>query len=344
MRLKSINKDITHFRIAGVITVPWILLSKEKFEIQYEPNGNNCIDFTMTNISRYILFVTISTSKLLPNFSLICLNCNELEATFSETIIKFELGRNVTASFRALFHPKTHGRFVAVALLYLDRACSLPYYNLTFDGRRLLPTLTTSKYQIIFPPSLLNTEMSQSVTLKMEGRSEIDSFNCSAKEEPNISVSFIEIETQEVSDTIYTIVTVLIKVNCTLKYSRHITLGFHHECGSYAQIDVIFCYTHCLLTLHMQPYVSQEENPYPFYPLSEQQELYEYMETCINFVEKWMFMQGFRRDLHPNIPDTFYAISTASANSTKSKGINVSFLNFFRRIAGPFTKYLHKVR
>lgn len=345
MRLKSINRDITYFRIEGVITVPWILLSKDKFEIQYEPNGSNCIDFTMKNISRYFLFVTISTSKLLPNFSLVCLDSENLQSTFSETLIKFELERNMTASFRVLFHPKAHGRFVAVALLYLDRACTLPYYNLTFDGRRLTPALVTNMNQIIFPPSALNMEMSRTIILKLEGRSEIDRFTCSAKDEPRLSVSFDEIKTQEVNEKIYTIVTVSVKVRSTSTYSRHITLGFHHECGSFAQVDVIFCYTNCLLTLHMEPYVSEEENPYPFYPVSEQQELYEYMERCIEFLEKWMFMQGFRRDLHPKIPDTFYAISSAvCAHSVKSKGINVSFLNFFRRIAGPLTKYLHKVR
>lgn len=331
--------------MAGVITVPWLLLSEEKFEIQYEPNGSNCIDFTMANISRYNLFVTISTSKLPPNFSLLCLNNEDLESTFNESLIKFELGQNMTASFRALFHPKTNGRFIAVALLYLDRSCTLPYHNLTFDGKRQIPTLEVNTYQIIFPPSHLNVEMTKIVTLKMEGHSEIDSFTCSAKEEPNLIVSFVEIETQEANETIYTIVTVLIKVCCATKYSRHITLGFHHECGSLTHVDVSFCYTFCLLTLHVQPYVSQEDNPYPFYPLSEQQELFEYMERCTDFLEKWMFLQGFRRDLYPKIPDTFYAISSAvSARSTKGKGINVSFLNFFRRIAGPLTKYLHKIR
>lgn len=345
MKLKSINKDITYFRLSGVITVPWILLSEEKFEIQYEPTGSNSIDFTMTNVSRYILIVTISTSKLAPNFSLICLNYDDFESTFSETLIKFELGLNATASFRAVFHPKTHGRFMAVALLYLDRACTLPYHNLTFDGRRQIPALVASTHQIIFPPSPLNVEMSQTVTLKMEGQCEIDSFTCSAKEEVHLSVSFEEIETQEVNETIYSVVTVLIKVNSTSKYSRHLTLSFHHECGSHTQVDVSFCYTFCVLTLHIQPYLSQEENPYPFYPLSEQQNLYEYMERCTDFLEKWMYLQGFRRDLYPKIPDTFYAISSpAPAHSTKGKGINVSFLNFFRRIAGPLTKYLHKIR
>lgn len=328
-----------------MITVPWVLLSEEKFEIQYEPNGSNCIDFTMANISRYNLFITISTSKLPPNFSLICLNYEDFESTFSETLIKFELGQNMTASFRALFHPKTHGRFMAVALLYLDRGCTLPYHNLTFNGKRQIPALVASTYQIIFPPCPLKVEMSQTVTLKMEGRSEIDSFTCSAKEEPHLNVSFVEIETQEVNETTYTIVTVLLTVNSTTTYSRHVTLGFHHECGSLTHVDVSFCYTFCLLTLHMRPYVSQEENPYPFYPLSEQKELYEYMERCTDFLEKWMFLQGFRRELYPKIPDTFYTISSAvSAHSAKSKGINVSFLNFFRRIAGPLTKFLHKIR
>lgn len=331
--------------MAGVITVPWILLSEEKFEIQYEPNGSNCIDFTMANISRYNLYVTISTSKLPPNFSLICLNNDDLQSTFNETLIKFELGQNMIASFRALFHPKAHGRFMAVALLYLDRGCTMPYHNLTFDGKRQIPPLEASMYQIIFPPCPLNVEMSQTVTLKMEGHSEIDSFTCSSKEDSHLSASFVDIETQDVNDKIYTIVTVLITVHSTTKYSSHVTLGFHHECGSLAQVDVSFCYTVCLLTLHVQPYVSQEENPYPFYPLSEQQELYEYMERCTDFLEKWMFLQGFRRDLYPKIPDTFYAISSAiSVHSAKSKGINVSFLNFFRRIAGPLTKYLHKIR
>lgn len=345
VKLKSINKDITYFRMTGVITVPWLLFSEEKFEIQYEPNGSNCIDFTMANISKYNLFVTVLTSKLTPNFSLVCLNNDELQSTFNETLIKFELGLNMTASFRALFHPKTRGRFIAVALLYLDRSCTLPYHNLTFDGKRQIPALVASTYQIIFPPSPLKVEMSQTVTLKMEGLMDIDSFTCSSKEERNLNVSFVEIETREVNETIYTIVTVLIKVNCATNYSRQITLDFHHECGSLTHVDVSFCYTFCLLTLHIQPYVSQEENPYPFYPLSEQHELFEYMERCTDFLEKWMFLQGFRRDLYPKIPDTFYAISSSvSARSMKGKGINVSFLNFFRRIAGPLTKYLHKIR
>lgn len=299
----------------------------------------------MENISRYHLFVTISTTKLSPNFSLVCLNCNDLGSTFNETQIKFELGQTMSASFRALFHPKSHGRFMAVALLYLDKGCTMPYHNLTFIGKRQIPALVASKSQIIFPPCPLKVEMSQSVTLKMEGLRDVDGFTCSAKDEPHLNVSFVGTETQEVNDMVYTILTVVLTVKSASKYSRHLTLSFHHECGSFTDIEVTICYTFCLLTLHVLPYVSQEENPYPYYPSSEQHKLYDYMERCIDFLEKWMFLQGFRRDLYPKIPDTFYAIASAvSPHSTKGKGINVSFLNFFRRIAGPLTKYLHKIR
>lgn len=345
VKLKSINKDITYFRISGVITVPWFLLSEENFEIKYEPNGSNCIDFTMENISIYRLLVTISTTKLSPNFSLVLLNSTDLGSTFNETQIKFELGQKMSASFRALFHPKAHGRFLAVALLYLDRCPTVPFHNLTFIGKRQIPALTASKSQVIFPPCPLNVEVSQTMTLKMEGLTVVDGFTCSAKDEPRLNVSFHGTETQEINDMIYTIVTVVLTVKSASKYSRHLTLGFHHECGSFVNIEVNFCYTFCPITLHTMPYVSPEENPYPFYPLSEQPKLYEYMERCTDFLEKWMFLQGFRRDLYPKIPDSFYAIASAiSPHSTKGKGINVSFLNFFRRIAGPLTKYLHKIR
>ncbi|XP_037297619.1 uncharacterized protein LOC119190257 [Manduca sexta] len=345
VKLKTVNKDISYCRIAGVITVPWIIFSIDKFEIEYIPHGSNSIEFTMTNVSKYYLYITILTSKISPNFSL-NLNTEINDSVINESHIKFELDRKKEVLLSLKFHPKSHGKFVATALLFLDKQMTIPYYNLTFFGKRQAPVMVPSTTRLIFPPCYVGTEIKRIITVKMEAESDMDSFRCVSKEESNLSVKFIDFEVVGEQDGALTVLTVEIKVCCQTTYARNITLSFHHECGSGCEVEVHFCYTHCALTLHANCFVKPADNPYPYFPLSSQSTLYEYMERCSIFLEKWMFQQGFRRDLYPVIPDTFHAISSAISSQpsgTKTKGINVSFLNFVRRIAGPLMKHIRKI-
>lgn len=299
----------------------------------------------MTNVSKYYLHVTIFTSKLAPSFSL-DLSTEENQSIINETLIRFELNRGKEASFCLKFHPKGHGRFVTVAVLFLDKYMTLPYFNMTFIGKRQTPAMTPSTHRIIFPPCLVGKEISRNVTLKMEAEAELDSFTCSSKEEPNLIVTFLDCEVYPDGEEFYSIITIKITVSCKVAYSRNLTLNFNHEGGSCCELETNFCFTYCPLTLHTTLFVKPEENPYPYFPLSSQAELYDYLEECSSFLEKWMFQQGFRRDLFPIIPDTFHAISSAMSTqigSKSSKGINVSYLNFVKRIAGPLMKHIHKV-
>ncbi|KAJ0181891.1 hypothetical protein K1T71_002613 [Dendrolimus kikuchii] len=345
VKLKTVNKDISYCKMMGVITVPWIHLSVDKFEIEYTPLGNNSIEFTMTNVSKYYLYISILTNKLFPNFTL-DLRTEYNQSIINENYIKFELDRRSAATFTIKFHPKGHGRFISTAMLFLDKNMTTPYYNLTFLGKRQTPAMIPSLYRLIFPPSYVGTEIIRMITLKIEVESNIDSFTCSSKEETNLIAKFIDCKVQLENEELLTIVTVAIKVCCQITYARNITLCFNHECGSCCEVEVSFCFTYCALTLHTDKVVTAEENPYPYYPLSTQSEFYHYMEQCSKFLEKWMFQQGFRRDLYPVIPDTFHAISSVISSptgSTKTKGINVGYLNFLRRIAGPLMKHIRKI-
>ncbi|VVD01792.1 unnamed protein product [Leptidea sinapis] len=343
-KVKPLNKDITYCRITGVITVPWVEFSVDSFEIEYFPNHSNLIEFTMTNISKYFLHVTILTTKLAPHFSL-DLSLEENHTVSNDSQLKFELDRGMRAAFVLRFHPKSHGKFTSIAPLYLDKQMTIPYYNLTFTGKRQTPLMFPSPSRLIYAPAYPNQEITQTLTLKLELLSSIEDFSYSTKEEANISVNFTGTKILTVDDITYTLLHVNVKVCSNEPCSRNITLSFSHCCGSYSDVEVSFTFTYCPLTLHSRLYVSPEENPYPFYPLKEQKEFYEYMETCTIFLEKWMFQQGFRRDLFPVIPDTFHAISSSisSQAGTKSKGINVSYLNFIKRIAGPLMKHIRKV-
>lgn len=328
-----------------MITVPWISFSVEKFEIEYVANQNNKIDFTMTNVSKYYLHITILTAKLTPFFSL-DLKTEENQSIINETNIKFELDRGKMAELSLKFHPKGHGRFVSTALLFLDKHMTIPYFNLTFIGKRQTPTMIPSTYRIIFPPCYVGTVILRTITIKIGAKSEMDSFSCMSKDEPNLTVEFLSSEFYEEHDKIHTVLTVQLKVSCQTTYARNLKVSFNHESGSGCDVEINFCFTYCALTLHTNFLVKPEDNPYPYFPLSSQEDLYEYLETCTNFLEKWMFQQGFRRDLYPVIPDTFHAISVAlssQSGGTKSKGINVSYLNFVRRIAGPLMKHIRKI-
>ncbi|XP_059060425.1 uncharacterized protein LOC131853529 [Achroia grisella] len=344
VRLKSISKDISFCKVTGVITVPWIQLSPEKFEIEYIQNGTNAIEFTMTNVSKYYLFITILISKLSPNFTL-HLRTEENQSATNETQIKFELERKNQAGFCLKFHPKGHGIFASTAILYLDKHMTTPYYNLTFIGKRQAPIMIPSTYRIVFPPCYVGTTISRIINLKLEAKSDLESFSCVSQDEPNLTVKFIDLEAIPSGHEYHTIVHIEITVCCQVTYSRNLTLTFNHESGSGCEIETSFCFTYCPLTLHTRFLVKPIDNPYPYFPISTQIELYEYLETCSKFLEKWMFQQGFRRDLYPVIPDTFHAISSAisSQPGTKTKGMNVSYLNFVRRIAGPLMKHIRKI-
>lgn len=343
IKTKSTNKDICYCRITGVITVPWIIFSTDKFELDYT---QNTMDFAMTNISKYCLHVTILIAKLIQVFTL-DLNMSDNLAIVNENHIKFELNVGETANFTLKFNPKSHGRFVSTALLYLDKLMTIPYYNLTFVGKKQIPDMSPNTYKIIFPPSSIGTQIHRMLTLKMDGQTTKDSFSCFSKEEPNLIVEILDSKIELENDNYYTYVAVKISVSCQVTYVQSITLNFQHTNGACCEVEVCFCFTHCPLTLHTQFFVKDEYNPYPYFPLRIQNDFYNYMETCCTFLEKWMFQQGFRRDLYPTIPDTFHAISAAissQSGSAKSKGINVSYLNFVRRIAGPLMKHVRKVK
>ncbi|XP_023936629.2 uncharacterized protein LOC112044874 [Bicyclus anynana] len=346
VKKKPVTKDISFCRITGVITVPWIHLSVDKFELNFVPNGNNTLTFTMSNVSKYYLHVTILTSKLPPYFTLNMIQTSEHQSVESESQIKFELDREQDAIFSLKFHPKGHGKFVSVALLYLDKNMTIPYYNLNFVGKRQAPGMIPDTYRIIFPPCDIEQQVVRIFKIKMEGESEKELFSCNSKEEPNLTVELMNADIIEEEENNFTVVTVKISVSCKTCYARNIIIKFEHNNGSGCEVEVCFCFINCALTLHTQDLVKPDENPYPYYPLSTQKGLFHYMETCVAFLEKWMFQQGFRRDLYPKIPDTFHAISSAISSqqgAIKSKGLNVSYLNFIRRIAGPLMKHVHKI-
>ncbi|XP_049867224.1 cilia and flagella-associated protein 47-like isoform X2 [Pectinophora gossypiella] len=342
-KVKSLNKDISFCHITGVITVPWIEFSVEKFEIEFDPTGDNSIEFTMTNVSRYYLHVCILTSKLSPNFTL-DLTTEGNESIINDTNMKFELDRTREASFRVTFHPRYEGKFIAVAPLYLDKALAIQYSNLTFIGKRQNPIMKTNIDRIIFPPTYVGSELSRYLTLRLEEQfNDLEGFHCSSKEEPNVHVDFVGHENIPYNDEIHTLAEVKITICCETTYSRNLKLIFHHECGATCDVIINFCFTYCPLTLHAHSLVVPEENPYPYFPESTQKDFCTYLESCTRFVERWMFQQGFRRDLYPRIPDTFHAIATSMVSSLKVKGMNISFLHFFKRISGPLMKHIHKV-
>lgn len=223
---------------------------------------------------------------------------------------------------------------------------TIPYFNLTFIGKRQTPTMTPSTYRIIFPPCYVGTEIIRTIAIKMGVKSDLDSFSCMSKEETNLTVKFKSVEHFQEQNEIHTLLTVELKASCQTTYARNLTVSFNHESGSGCDVEINFCFTYCALTLHTNFLVKPEDNPYPYFPLCSQEDLYQYLEKCTHFLEKWMFQQGFRRDLYPVIPDTFHAISVAlssQTSGTKSKGINVSYLNFIRRIAGPLMKHIRKI-
>lgn len=347
VKLRPMNKDISYCRITGVVTVSWIHFSVDKFEFDYVPGGKNTIEFEMSNISKYYLYVAIVTSKLAPHFSLELLPNEDGNGTVvvTETTIKLELDRKMKAQFALKFHPKGHGRFVTTAILFLDKHMTTPYYNLTFIGKRESPLMTPSTYRIIFPPCLVGTEITKIITIDMEAVSDLDLFKCIIKEDVNLTVEFVDHEIMKKDEVLHTIVTVKLKILTTAPCTGFVMCHFNHDSGSACDVEVYFCITYCLITLHANHLVQPENNPYPYFPLSSQKDLRQYMERCSKFLEKWMFQQGFRRDLYPVIPDTFHALSSAlsTQGGTKTKGINASYLNFVRRIAGPLMKHIHKV-
>ncbi|XP_075991628.1 cilia- and flagella-associated protein 47-like [Anticarsia gemmatalis] len=345
VKVKSVNKDICYCRIVGVITVPWLMFSVDKFEFDYKPHTSNTIEFTISNISKYYLYVTILCLKLAPNFSL-DLRTEDHQSIINEANIKFELDRGQEAAFSVQFHPKGHGKFVATATLFLDKHLTIPYSNLTFFGKRVSPAMTPSAYRVVFPACNVGTTITRTITIDYEAESNLDLFSCACKEIPQLSIKFVDYEVKGENCDIHTIVTVQLTIFSQTPCKGNVLLNFIHGLESFCDVEVEYCITHCPLTLHANLFVSPEDNPYPYYPSDTNTELYEYLEKCSAFLEKWMFQQGFRRDLYPVIPDTFHAISSAvssQAGAKSGKGINVSYLNFVRRIAGPLMKHVRKV-
>ncbi|CAD0196125.1 unnamed protein product [Chrysodeixis includens] len=292
VKLKTVHKDISYCRIVGVITVPWIEFSVDNFEFDYIPRGKNSIEFNMKNISKYYLYVSVVTTKLTPHFTLELKAVEESEVILTETNIKFELDLQKEASFNLTFHPKGHGKFTSTAVLFLDKNMAIPYYNLTFTGRRETPLMTPSTYRVIFPPCPLEVQIMRVITLEMEDEHSLDSLSCACKD-PNLVVEYLDHNVVEKVDKLCTVITVALKVFSNVPYIGNVTLNFNHECGSTCDVQ-----------------------------------------------------QGFRRDLYPTIPDTFHAISPTLSNCVstgKSRGINVSFLTFVRRIAGPLMKHVRKI-
>ncbi|CAH0603100.1 unnamed protein product [Chrysodeixis includens] len=346
VKLKMVNKDICYFRIGGVITVPWIEFSVDKFEFDYIPHEENSIEFIMKNISKYNLYVSIVTTKLAPNFTLELEEVEGFEVIITETYMKFELDQHQQVSLKVIFHPKEHGKFVSTALLYLDKNMTIPYYNLTFIGRKEVSLMIPSTYRVIFPPCPIGIEISRVITIDVDVESGLDSFSCIFEEESSLIVKFLDYNVVEKEDKLHTVLTVAIKIFSEIPHTGHVQLHFSHEHDSTCDVQVLFCITYCQLTLHANGFVKPANNPYPYYPLSNQSNYYEYMERSTVFLEKWMFQQGFRRDLYPIIPYTFHAISPTLSNCAstgKSRGVNVSFLNFVRRIAGPLMKHVRKI-
>lgn len=347
VKIKTLNKDIPYCRIYGVITVSWIEFSEKKFEIDYVPNGKNSIQFSMKNVSKYVLQVTVVTSKLSPAFSL-DVSTYDNQSIINESHIKFELYQQTEARFTLKFHPAMNGRFISTAILFLDKHMTIPYHNLTFVGRREVPTMAPSTYRILFPPCPVGTSLTRCFTITMGFAADLDQFACFSQDESNLNVKFIDCEIVTKGDELNTILLVEVSIRCDMSYSRHVVLNVNHECGSDCEIEVVFLFTQCILTLHTHCFVKPENNPYPYYPLSSHTELHDYLSTCTQFLEKWMFLQGFRRDLYPVIPDTFHAISTFLSTqfsmAVKSKSINVTILNFMKRIAGPMMKHFHKAK
>lgn len=324
----------------GVITLPWLEFSQETFEFVCS-NANNKIEFTITNISKYHLPVTIITSKLAPYFTLEL--TSDIEA-IRENNIKFELTRGSTVEFCLKFIAKGYGRFVSVAVMYLDKFLAIPYSNLTFIGKCEYPTLIPSVYKLIFPPCKLSVELVQVIQMKLNILASLDTFKYESTD-GNLKVTFLDLELIENDDGKETIVTAEINIISEHPCVVNSTLKFYHDLGAACEIDLCYCYTRCGLTLHTNEYIPLYEHPYPYYPTTEQSDLYDYMNICVEFLERWLFLQGFRRELFPIIPTTFHVISSSltSVQGGKPKGINVTYLNFIRRVAGPLMKHISKV-
>lgn len=343
VKIKHINKDICYCRIIGVITLQWIHFSQETFEFTYNPKVDNIIEFSMTNISKYDLPVTIIISKLSPNFKLTLIN--EEFSVVTETSLKIDFFKKSKVTFKLKFTPKTTGRFTSVAILYLDKNLSIPYYNLTFIGKRETPIMKSNITRIVFPPSRVDTKLSRFVDVTFNDIATLEKFSHDLSDE-NITVTFESFVTMEITTGIQTIITIKI---CLFSKEPHIgktTLRIIHESGTSCEILLCYCFTKCPITLHRNIFVDFNEDPYPYYPNKEQKHLYDYMNQCTDFLEKWMFQQGFRKEFYPMIPESLNILSSAMQSQQsggKAKGINVSYFNFIRRIAGPLMKYIRKI-
>ncbi|XP_045536041.1 uncharacterized protein LOC106719788 [Papilio machaon] len=344
VKIKSINKEISFCRINGVISLPQLEFSVDNFEIFYKMNANNSIEFTMKNVSKQTLHITILISKIAPNFSLNLTSEENLLMT-SENYLKFELITLKAANFCLKFHPKGPGRFVSVALLYLGTNTT-PYYNLTFVGVNEMPTLIPSKSRITFPATYVGKTLFNIITFTLDIETDLSSFSFASNKQMFVTVELLDYEILE-NDTTkkYTSIRAKISVYSEKPIVATSTVTFRHSSGSSCDIEIKFCFTYCPLTLHVETMVHYEDNPYPYYPEEIQIDLYNYMEKSSQFLERWMFYQGFRKELYPKIPETLNALSIAMTSQAKekSKGINVSYLNFIKRIAGPLLKHIHKV-
>ncbi|XP_068620829.1 uncharacterized protein [Battus philenor] len=345
VKIKSNYKEISFCRLNGVISLPQLQFSVENFEINYDENNDNCIEFTMKNVSKLKRTVTILISKLSPNFSLNLLSEENLLIT-SENYLKFELNSHEEVEFRLKFHPKSRGRFVSTALLHLDANMTIPYYNLTFIGVNEKPVIVPSTFRIIFPSAYVGETMSSNMTLKIDKETDAESVSFVASKDDSVAVELLDYIILEDNVTKKnTLINVKITITSETPVVASSVVTFRHASGSSCDLEVKFCFTYCPLTLHANSFTQFEDNPYPYYPLPTQIDFHSYMEKSSKFLEKWMFYQGFRKELYPKIPETLNAVSISLASQVKekSKGINVSFLNFMRRIAGPLMKHVRKV-
>lgn len=320
-----------------MITVPWLKFSLDSFDIVYTAGGDNMIEFTITNISRRSLYIIISTAKLGPTFTLYVIKGDE-EQIGSVHHIAFELDVKEEVFCTLKFHPKGRGFFTVTAPIFVDNCMGTPYSNLTFTGTRRIPSMSANTHRVVFPPCVLGMEIEHHITLKLEGQADKSSFFCESREEKHLCVKFMDARVKAEDDEIFTKLDVHINICCKTPYSRVLLLNFCNENGATCEVEIGFCYVQCPLTLHVNNVFDYNDNTYPFYP-TKNDKVYNYMERTLEFLEKWMFIQGYRRDFFPQIPESFYALSQKCGIGLKPKSATGNFANFVKRLAGPLIKY-----
>ncbi|GBP48202.1 hypothetical protein EVAR_27589_1 [Eumeta japonica] len=263
----------------------------------------------MVNVWKELLPVTIITSNLGPFFRLNLLT-ESLEPLVDDDEIKFDLKPSVEAMFRLTLRPNN------------DKISTC--------------SLASNTYRIIFPPALLNSKLSHTINLSIDEEVSMNGIFTHCKDENCITINFLEENFDK--KLCKTTFTVEIEVCSEKKGSNHSIITFHHCEYTNCEIEVDYCFTSCPLTLHANPLIDPNDNPYPYFPTEENDEFFNYMTATLTFLEKWMFEEGFKKELYPTFPCTFYA--TASVLKDQNKGSKkkrnaVSYINFISRLAGP---------